>query len=150
MTEKSMNKTERLLYQKHTLSDDERNQVLKLINCGLATREIADIMHISTSTVSYIRQAHTACIDKDWTTLQKLSTSPASASVEWAMKITGVDKLFKKTFGEPKTADESVKEPEQTTAAPVVETISKEDFNVLSATLQDICYLLTEIRDTLK
>jgi hypothetical protein len=144
-----MNNTERLLYQKHHLSDEERNQILKLINCALSTREIASIMHISTSTVSYVRQAHTACIDKDWNTLQRLSTGPARATTEWAMKITGTDKVFKETFGEPKKIE---KEPEQVApaTAPVVETISKEDFQSLSATLQYICYLLTEIRDLIK
>lgn len=145
-----MNKTERLLYQKHNLTDEERNSCLRLINCGLSTKEIAEIMHISNSSVNYIRQAHTACLAKDWDTLQRLSTNNARASVDWAMRITGVDKVFKETFGEPKK--ESKKEPEVVAPAPapVVETISKEDFQALSATLQDICYLLTEIRDAIK
>ena len=58
---------------KWRLTDKDRDQVLKLIVCGLPTKEIAEIMHVSTSTVSYIRQAHTACINQDWSVLQKLS-----------------------------------------------------------------------------
>ena len=138
-----MNKTERLLYQKHTLSDEERAQVLKLLNCGLPANEIADIMHISKTTVAYIRQAHTACLAQDWSTLQRLSKD-CRLTTEWALRITGTDKVFKETFGEPKTE----KEPEQ--IAPAVETITKEDFYAAYATLQDIRSLLVEIRDILK
>ena len=141
-----MNKTERLLYQKHHLSDEERNQCLRLIDCGLPTKEIAEIMHISNSTVSYIRQAHTAGLSKDWSVLQKLSTV-CRPTVDWAMKLTGTDKVFIETFGKPEPIENK---PEQTAPAPAVETISKEDFKAFSATLQDILYLLTEIRDTLK
>lgn len=148
-----MNKTERLLYQKHTLSDEERNQCLRLMNCGLATREIADIMHISTSTVSYIRQAHTACISKDWSTLQRLSTSgPARASVEWAMKITGTDKTFLETFGKPTEPEQSESDAttDDATAGEIVSTITREDFLAMYATMQDIRSLLTDIRNILK
>ena len=142
-----MNNTERLLYQKHHLSDEERNQILKLINCALPTREIAKIMHISNSTVSYVRQAHTACIDKDWNTLQRLSAGPARATTAWAMKITGTDKVFLETFGKP--VDEPVEVAEE---GKVVATasITREDFLAMYATMQDIRSLLTEIRDTLK
>lgn len=139
-----MNQTERLLYQKHKLTDAERSSCLRLIECGLPTDEIATIMHISKSTVSYIRQAHTACLAQDWSTLQKLSTQ-CRPTVDWAMKITGADKTFNETFGEPNAN----KEPAQTAPAPV-ETISKEDFQSLTNMLQDISYLLTEIRDALK
>lgn len=141
-----MNKTERLLYQKHNLSDEERNQCLKLITCGLPTNEIADIMHISKSSVSYIRQAHTACISKDWDTLQRLSTSGSRPAVDWAMRLTGADKEFLETFGTP--------DKYKPTDGPVVDVptdpITREDILAMYATLQDIRSLLTEIRDTLK
>lgn len=131
--------------QKRYLTDKDRDDILKLIVCGLSTKEIADIMHISTSTVSYVRQAHTACMNKDWSTLQKLSTV-VRTTVDWAMRVTGTDKVFEETF---KTApEETTPTPEQ--SAPSNETISREDFLTLSNTLQDICYLLTEIRDMLK
>ena len=135
--------TERLLATKHKLTDKERNDALRLLNCGLSPREIAEIMHISKSSVSYIRQAHTACLAQDWSTLQSLSTY-CRATVDWAMRLTGTDKTFIETFGEPK------KEPESAPVQVPVETISKDDFKALSATLQDICYLLTEIRDLIK
>lgn len=145
-----MNKTERLLYQKHNLSDEERNQILRLMNCGLATQEIADIMHVSKSSVSYIRQAHTACIDKDWSTLQRLSTSGSRPAVEWAMKLTGVDKIFEETF---KTPGEKVEEPTEVAEdGKITETAAstREDFLAMYATMQDIRSLLVEIRDVLK
>jgi hypothetical protein len=142
-----MNKTERLLYQKHSLTDEERNQCLKLINCGLSTHEIAEIMHISKSTVCYIRQAHTACLSQDWSTLQRLSTC-IRPTVDWAMKLTGADKAFLETFGNPKPAE---KEPEQvapTTALPDT-ILTREDVTAMYATMQDIRSLLIEIRDVL-
>lgn len=145
-----MNKTERLLYQKHNLSDEERNQILKLMNCGLATQEIADIMHVSKSTISYIRQAHTACLDNDWSTLQRLSSSGVRPTVDWAMKLTGVDKVFEETFKKPR---ENVEEPVAVAEeGKVVDTlpITREDFLAMYSTMQDIRSLLTEIRDVLK
>jgi hypothetical protein len=144
-----MNKTERLLYQKHILSDEERNQCLRLINCGLDTREIAGIMHVSTSTVSYIRQAHTACLAKDWSTLQKLSTSPAAASARWAMKVTGVDKLFEETFKKPEEPKEVFEVAEEGKVADTLP-ITRDDILAMYGTLQDIRSLLVEIRDMLK
>lgn len=141
-----MNKTERLLYQKHNLSDEERNQCLKLMNCGLATQEIADIMHVSKSTVSYIRQGHTACLNRDWDTLQKLSTTGHRPVVDWAMKLTGVDKIFEETFKKPEEPVEVAEEGDIVDNLPV----TREDFLAMYATMQDIRSLLTDIRDALK
>ena len=126
----------------HRLTDKDKDAILKLIVCGLPTDEIADIMHCSKSTVGYHKQAHTACINKDWSTLQKLSINHRSI-VDWAMKVTGTDKVFEESF--PKQPEVEAPKPE-----PAPETISKEDFASLRNTLQDICYLLTEIRDMLK
>ena len=132
---------------KRHITDKDRDDVLKLLTCGLSTQEIAEIMHISKSTVSYIRQAHTACVNKDWSTLQRLSTS-ISAITEWAMKVTGLDKEFLETF--PKEPEEQPAQ-ESAPAPVVVEPIrTREDFMTLSNTMQDICCLLTEIRDMLK
>lgn len=130
---------------KHKLTDRERDDVLKLIVCGLPTDDIAGIMHISKSSVSYIRQAHNACLNQDCSTLQRLSTT-TGATVEWAMRVTGTDKVFLKEF--PKAEpDYGLEAPKH---EPAPETISKEDFYAAYATLQDIRSLLIEIRDILK
>ena len=142
-------KTEKVPTLKPRLTDEDRNNCLRLINCGLSTAEIAGIMHISKSTVSYIRQAHTACLAKDWSTLQKISVEVKS-TVEWAMKLTGMDKVFEEEF--PKEPEPDIAVPTQVPGPTVgsTENITREDFLQLSNTMQDICYLLTEIRDILK
>ena len=138
-------KTETTRQAHGRLTDKDREAVLKLITCGLPTKEIADIMHISTSTVSYIRQAHTACLNRDWSTLQRLSLD-SSATTEWAMRITGTDKVFAETF--PKED-----EPESVTG-PTVDntpnTIDPRNLYEMYEVLTDIRSLLTEIRDMLK
>jgi transcriptional regulator with XRE-family HTH domain len=141
-------KSEKVSNAKPRLTDEDRNHCLRLIGCGLSTDEIAKIMHISKSTVSYIRQAHNACLAQDWSTLQRLSLEVKS-TVEWAMKLTGADKVFEETFkDENEEPEQNVEVPAPTTNVP--ETITREDFLSLSNTLQDISYLLTEIRDILK
>ena len=130
---------------KRQLTDKDRDAVLRLIVCGLSTSEIADTMRISRSTVSYVRQAHTACIEKDWSTLQKLSTTCRTV-VDWAMRVTGTDKDFENLFKD----EEPASEQSESVPAPTTEQITREDFLTLSSTMQDICYLLTEIRDMLK
>lgn len=145
-------KPEKVSGTRPRMTDEDRNRVLRLIGCGLPTAEIADIMHISKSTVSYIRQAHNACLAQDWSTLQRLSLEVKSI-VDWAMKITGVDKVFEEFQKTPEptvtvpvgiVTDSTAKEPSDHT------NITREDFLTLSNTMQDICYLLTEIRDILK
>lgn len=126
---------------RHITTDADRDNVLKLSNCGLTNTEIASMLHISSRTVTNIRMAHTACLQQDWSALQKLSMT-IRPTVDWAMKVTGVDKVFAETF--PK--DDA---PEETAPAPAP-TITREEFAALNTTLQDICYLLTEIRDALK
>ena len=133
---------------RHFITDLERNTALKLIGCGLSNVEIAEIMHISKSSVSYIRQAHTACINKDWEALQKLSTS-IRPTVDWAMKVTGTDKAFLETFGKPAPeADTTASESAPTEVA--VDPITREDFVEMRGLLSGIYNLLTEIRDILK
>lgn len=133
---------------KHYLNDKDRDAVLKLITCGLSTDEIAGICKCSTSTISYIRQAHTACINRDWTTLQKLSTT-TRPTVDWAMKVTGTDKVFAEEFKEEQKPEEPVTGPTvDVTPAPAV--VTREEFLALYASVQDICNLLIDIRDTLK
>jgi hypothetical protein len=137
-------KSEKTKTPRRTLKDSDRDTVLRLSNCGLGNQEIADILHISDSTVSNIRQAHAACIKQDWSTLQKLSTF-IRPTVDWAMRVTGTDKVFDVLFNEPPAPPADAPAP-----APTPDTITREDFLSLTTALQDICYLLTEIRDTLK
>lgn len=130
--------------KKHNLTDRDRDQVLKLLVCGLPTKEIAEIMHISTSSVSYIRQAHTACMNKDWDILCRLYKDSRTL-VEWALKATGTEKEFAEMF-----TSEPIPEVEAPKPEPVPETPTREDFYAMYATLQDIRSLLTDIRDMLK
>lgn len=132
------------------LTDANRDHALKLLGCGLSINEIASILRISKSSVQYIKSAHQACIEQDWSTLQKMSTY-TRATVDWAMRTTGTDKVFLETF--PK--EDGPEAPEQSVTGPTVDTpapdpITREDFLSLYNTMQDICYLLTEIRDMLK
>ena len=128
------------------LTDKDRDNVLRLFDCGFSYDDISNTMHISTATVSTIRSAYLACERQDWSALQKLSTA-SRATVDWAMKRTGADKEFEKIFNAPE-------EPEQSVTGPTVDNtpdpITREDFLNLCNTMQDICYLLTEIRDMLK
>ena len=141
-------KLENPAYVKRTLTDTDRDTCLKLINCGLSNTEIVNIMHISLSTIQYIKQAHKACVNQDWNTLQKLSTC-VRPTVDWAMKITGTDKAFLETFGKPKEQSEPVTGPTVDYTA-VPDPITREDFLGMYATMQDIRSLLVEIRDILK
>ena len=136
-------KPENPAYVKRNLTDADRNTCLKLLNCGLSVQEIIDIMHISRSTIYFIKQAHIACLNKDWSTIQKLSTE-SRPTVDWAMKITGVDKLADEIFGKPKT-EEPVAEPVAGNAPS-----STADTDKIYKALADICSLLTEIRDIIK
>lgn len=132
-------------YVKRHLTDTDRETVIKLANCGMSISETVNIMHISKSTVSYIRQAHQACLDKDWNALQKLSTV-VRPTVDWAMKVTGTDIAFLETFGKPEEQTEVAKEGDITYTNP----ITREDFLAMYGTMQDIRSLLIEIRDVLK
>lgn len=139
-------KPESIKVRRH-LNDKDRDGVLKLLVCGLPTDEIVSLTSISRSTICNIRQAHTACLERDWSTLQRLSTC-VRPTVDWAMKVTGVDKVFLEEF--PKDD-----EPESVTGPTVDNTpepapISHEEFMAMWGTLQDIRSLLTEIRDVLK
>ena len=144
-------KPEKTTRVRRDLNDAERDNVLKLLGCGLSQHEIANMLHISRSCVGNINQAHTACLAEDWSILQKLSTKTMS-TVNWAMKVTGKDKVFDEIF--PKEPEPSVTGPTvDDTPSPtpaIPDYITREDFASLNNTLQDICYLLTEIRDMLK
>ena len=129
---------------RHWYSDDDRARVIRLFDAGLSATEVADTLKISKSVVYFIKQAYTACVKQDWSTLQKLSITHRT-TVDWAMRFTGTDKIFAEF---EKTPEKDVKTPAE--SPDDAEVITREDFLSLQNTLQDICYLLTEIRDALK
>lgn len=135
-------KPENPTYIKRILTHADRDIILKLSKSGLNAIEITELTHCGRSTIYHTLQAHEACVAKDWSTIQRLSKT-AAAAVEWAMKVTGTDKAFLETFGEPNTAEEPV-------ATPAPEVITRDDILAMYAVMQDVRALLTEIRDTLK
>jgi hypothetical protein len=141
-------KPENTNYPRRTFTDADRDNVLKLLGCGLSTLEIADIAHISKSSVGNIRQAHTACINKEWETVKRLARS-IGPTVEWALKVTGTEnEYFDYLFPEPAPSNEPVKNEDKydNTTNPIL----RDDLLGVYATLQDIRSLLVEIRDMLK
>ena len=130
--------------KRRSYTDEDREKALKLIGHGLSHAEVSRMLDIYRGTVDTIALAYEACIKQDWSTLQKLSTT-SKATVTWAMKKTGTDEIFTRLFPKDDVPDEPVQAP----ASPA-ETITREEFMTLNATLQDIVYLLTEIRDVLK
>lgn len=131
------------------LTDNDRDNVLKLLGCGLKVREIVDITHFSRASIDYIKQAHTACVNQDWSTLQRLSTQ-IRPTVDWAMRVTGTDKVFLETFKkEPEKTEEPVTGPTVDETA-IPDPITREDFVSMYAAMSDIRNLLIEIRDILK
>lgn len=133
----------------HRLTDKDRDAILKLFMCGLPTEEIADIIHCSRSTVGYLRQAHTACINKDWSTLQKLSVHHR-ATVDWAMKVTGADKVFLETFpkDEPEQSETVIEHTEQKTPTP--EVVTREEFLALYDAVQVMRDTLIDLYNALR
>ena len=130
--------------QRHWYTDSERDSVIRLFDAGLSANEIAKIVKVSRTVVYSIRQAHQACIARDWSTLQKMSIMNRP-TVDWAMKVTGTDKVFLETF--PKEDDE----PEAPAPVAVPEpVITRDDFLAMYAVMQDVRSLLTDIRDMLK
>jgi len=128
---------------RHWLTDVDRDNVMKLANCGLSSVEIATITHISRSSINNIRQAHQACVDQDWSTLQRLSTT-IRHTVDWAMRVTGVDKVFAETFHQGETP---VDKPAGDDASNKVD---PRNLYEMYEVLTDIRSLLTDIRDALK
>lgn len=137
-------KPENITYVKKTLTDADRDTCLKLLGCGLSTLEIVNVMHISKSTVSNIRQCHTACVNKDWGTVRRLSVT-LKPTVEWALKVTNSVDEYQKACDA--TLAELVGGTEE---EPVSATVTAEDVQNINGLLSGIYNLLTEIRDMLK
>ena len=129
---------------KRRLTDEDRNTCLKLITCGLSCQEIADIVKSSRSAVAFIKQTYTACLNKDFDTLRRLSASHHS-TVVWAMQLTGIEfPDDAPVVSEPKTLDNAEEKPNANDI--LTREFMLSTFDVLS----DIRNLLTEIRDILK
>lgn len=129
-----------------TFTDSDRNAVLKLSDAGLSVEEIVSITGISSASVYSIKQVYKACIDKDWSTLQRLSCS-YRATVDWAMRITGTDKVFLETFPKEDEPEAPVVEPASAVVPEPV--VTREEFlalydavQVMRDTLIDLCNLL--------
>lgn len=132
------------LTNRRRLTDEDRNQCLKLITCGLSTQDIADIMKSSRSAVAFIKQTYNACLSKDFDTLRRLSASHNS-TVVWAMQLTGI------TFPDNAPVVKEPKVPDKTEEKPTADTIISREFMLATFdALSDIRSLLTEIRDILK
>lgn len=143
-------KPEDVTYVKKSLTDADRDACLKLLGCGLSTLEIVNLMHISKSTVGNIRQSHTACVNKDWNTVRRLALT-IKPTVEWALRVTDSVDEYKRAYETDLMKLSGVFEPETAPAAePAPAVVTREEFLALCASVQDICTLLVEIRDTLK
>lgn len=124
-------------------TDADRDKVLMMLEGGLSQADIIKILDMPRSAVNNVSLSYTACIKHDWSALQRLSTR-ARPTVDWAMKKTGTDTIFAELFPKEDVPTET------STATPAPDSITREEFQKISTTLQDICYLLTEIRDLLK
>lgn len=129
---------------RYYLLNSDRDNVLRLLGCGLSTSEIANMLGISKSTVSYVRQAHNACITKDAEALRRLTTF-VKPTVEWAMKVTGTDVSI---LDKPVPVEEA---PATVEEAPVVDVpTNNDDIVAMRGLLSGIYNMLTEIHDMLK
>ena len=133
------------LNTKRNLTDDDRNHCLKMLSCGLSTAEIAEIMGVSTSTVYYVRQAHTACLSKDFDTLRMLAKK-CYPVVHWATQLTNTALPDEEIPVVEEPEVKSVPEEKPDAHAIITREFMLAAFDVFS----DIRNLLTEIRDILK
>lgn len=127
-----------------TYTDADRDAIIRLHQCGLSVEEIVEILHFSRTYIYVIMQAHRACIEQDWSALQKLSLTN-KPTVDWAMRVTGADAVFAETFPKEEPVDDSAP-----AVQPVPEYVTREDFLCLQDTLLTILGTLTQIRDVLK
>ena len=133
---------------KMRMTDDARNQCIKLCSYGVSTQEIADIMKVSYSSIAYIKQIYRACVDKDFDTLRRLSANHNS-TIQWAMQLTGItfpDEKIQVTE-ESAVPEESAVSEEKPAATDI---LTREFMLAAFDALSDIRNLLTEIRDILK
>lgn len=129
--------------KKAHITDSDRDNILQLHKCGISTKQIESMLHISRSSINYILHAYRACVEKDYHDLRNLMKhfKPTCA---WAMKVTNTDPSVLDNLPEEVKPVEKVADP-----AVVPETITRNDFLAMCATMQAVRSLLTEIRDVL-
>jgi hypothetical protein len=138
---------ENLTHKKCHFTDADRDNVRRLSECGMTTREIADILHIGKSSVGYIKSAYAACVNKDYATLRNLC-GYVRPTVEWAMRITNTDPSVLNAAPKSEPVKDIV--PELAPPPVVPQTITRSDYLAMLDAMLDIRNLLIEIRDVLK
>lgn len=133
---------------KQHITNADRDKVLILHNHGLKTKDIADMLRISKSSVNYIMQAYEACINADRLTLQKLIKF-CRPTVDWAIKITNAAEIFKTPEPEPEPEPE-IPEIDITDFEPEQKEPANVDNAAIYTVLCDIRNLLLDIREKLK
>ena len=129
-------------HTKHTrITYEIRDTMLRLSNAGLKAPEIAPILNVSQSSVSYTLQCYKAVESEEWETVRRLTISQSSG-VRWAL-----DKLGKTL------PDDLVDEQDSTSAqqepAPVYARMD-ERFDEIQKSLNGIGFLLSEILSELR
>ena len=71
--------------RKHLLSDEMRTDIIRLTESGWKYNEIANLLHISDSSVAYVKQAYYAAKNSDLAALKRLN-SVSRPLVAWALK----------------------------------------------------------------
>ena len=134
--------TETTKAKKAYITDSDRDNILKLHECGISTKEIESMLHISRSSINYILNAYKACVSKNYYALHKLMKS-FKPTVAWAMKVTNTDPTVLENL------PEEVKPEEAPLIAPTPDTVTREEFIqlydavcVIRDTLIDLCNTL--------
>lgn len=121
-------------HAKHTkITSEVRDAVLRLNEAGLKSSEIADILNVSSSSVSYTIQCYKAAESNDWKTLHKLIDCQRQ-SVKWALN------KFGKTL-----PDEAVDAPAVVKESLPSEETVPEMYAEIKKALNGIGFLLSEI-----
>lgn len=125
--------------KKAHITDSDRDNILQLHKCGISTKQIESMLHISRSSINYILHAHRACVQKDYYDLRNLMKhfKPTCA---WAMKVTNTDPSVLENL------PEEIKPEEAPLIAPNPDTVTREEFIqlydavcVIRDTLIDLC-----------
>lgn len=127
--------------KKAHITDSDRDNILQLHKCGISTKQIESMLHISRSSINYILHAHRACVEKDYYDLRNLMKH-FKPTVAWAMKVTNTDPSVLDNLPEEVKPTEKVADPAITS-----ETVTREDFLAILTTLQNIRNLLIELRE---
>ena len=135
--------TETTKAKKFCYTDKDRDNVLFLSNNGVSTSHIVNMLGIAKSSVQNIKRAYTLCLTKQYEALS-LMCRYTKPTVEWAMRVTNTAPAVIEPYLNASKPVEKVADP-----AVIPETVTREDFLAMYATMQDVRSLLTEIRDVL-